>query len=450
MKKNEELSVNIISLGINGEGIARVGGITIFVPFAIVGEKCKIKILKITKNIAYARLVEILNRSPYRVQPRCPYFSQCGGCQLQHLSYEKQLEHKSLLVKNNLKKIAHITCRVNKTIGQNDYEYRNKISLPIHPKYRRVGLYSPASHRVVVIDACPIQESRFNDVIKICNEFLSSTNISVYDEETHEGILRNFVARILHDTLLLTVVVNNDTLPQSEVLCDIISKYFDKFGLEYNINCENTNVIFGKNFVHIKGVTCVKEASGGITYNCSNASFMQVNNSIRDKIYNTVLKNINSSDVVIDAYSGAGLMTAMMSRVAEKVIGIEIVPQAVENANVLAKENNILNMENICGDVANILPEVAKNSGCSVIVLDPPRKGCSKNVLSTLAQVLPRRIIYVSCDSATLSRDLSIIAEETGSAYRIVSVQPFDMFPQTKHVECVVVLELKKKKNSKK
>ena len=442
LKKNERRTVDIIGVGYNGEGVAHIDDIVVFVPFAIVGEKCEILILKVLKNKAYAKLLKVIIPSKYRIEAKCPYFTKCGGCQLQHIDYDFSLQLKSDWVKQNLKNIGKIDVDVKKTIPSiPHFEYRNKIALPVNKDTRKVGLFATNSHRVIDIDNCVIQGSWAKDVIDICNKFIEISNISIYDENTHNGELRHFVARYENNCLLLTAVVNAKTLKNANILIELVSARFNKYGINYNINMTNSNVILTNNYHFVSGVSYIAMEDNGVKYNIDNASFLQVNDYIKNKIYDAVLSNIQKNDVVIDAYSGAGLLSAMLAKKCKYVYGIEIVEPAVQCAEKLKIDNNINNLLNICGDCGEILPKLINELDECVVVLDPPRKGCDEKVIIAIAKAQPRKIIYISCDHATLSRDLYNLQKYSNDAYTVLSVQPYDMFPQTKHVETVVVLE---------
>lgn len=442
LKKNERRAVDIIGVGYNGEGVAHIDDIVVFVPFAIVGEKCEILILKVLKNKAYAKLLKVIIPSKYRIEAKCPYFTKCGGCQLQHIDYDFSLQLKSDWVKQNLKNIGKIDVDVKKTIPSiPHFEYRNKIALPVNKDTRKVGLFATNSHRVIDIDNCVIQGSWAKDVIDICNKFIEISNISIYDENTHNGELRHFVARYENDCLLLTVVINSQSFKYKDIIDDLVSMRFDNYGINYNVNMTKSNVILTNNYRYVSGVTSINMEDYGVQYNITNASFLQVNDYIKSKIYENVLSNVDKDDIVIDAYSGAGLLSAMLAKLCKYVYGIEIVEPAVQCAEKLKIDNNINNLLNICGDCGEILPKLINELVECVVVLDPPRKGCDEKVIIAIAKAQPRKIIYISCDHATLARDLYNLQKYSNDAYTVLSVQPYDMFPQTKHVETVVVLE---------
>ncbi len=443
IKKNDEIIETIVDMGCSMEGIAKHEGLTIFVPFAIVGEKVKIKVLKVLKDYAFGKLIEVITPSPKRVQAPCPYFTKCGGCDCQHISYDSACNFKQNMVKNTFVHIYKCPIVVNKIIkSDREYFYRNKVALPFSTATKKVGMYAPASHRVVEIDNCLIQQRWVKRLIDVVNEFVAQNDISIYDEVKNTGLLRYVVARGGEDEILVTMVINGNTLPKANLLAKKLQNTFCKVGLNININKGKTNTILTNNFVHISGLKELKFKDFGLEYGISNGSFLQVNNYIKNAIYTSVLDNLHSTDIVLDAYSGAGLMTAMLATKAKHVYGIEVVAEAVEKSNQLLLKNNIKNVTNICGKCEEVLPKlIADIQGDITLVLDPPRKGCDIKVINAIAKAQPEKIIYVSCAVNTLARDVKKLMELTNNAYKIASITPFDMFPQTKHVETLLVLE---------
>jgi len=445
IKKNDILEVNILNLGCNGEGVAKVDGVVLFIPYALPNERVKVQVIN-TKQKAYiCKVLEVITPSPDREQPLCPYFTKCGGCQLQHLNYGKVLLFKQQLVQDAITHIGKIDYKVAACQPSNkQYYYRNKLALPLDSKNGLIGMFRTNSHSIVNIDNCYIQEPWCEDLIETFNEYIKHNKVSIYDESTQKGLLRHLVARQANGKLLITVVVNGDNLPKSEYLVNIISKKFDNFGLNININKTNSNIILTNDFKHIYGLKEIEIEEYGVKYSINNASFMQVNDYIKHKIYDEVLGEISYKDIVIDAYSGAGLLTAIMSKKCKFSYGIEIVKPAVDIANNLKICNNISNMSNICGDTTIELPKLIKELKDEfVVVLDPPRKGCSSEVMKTLAEVRPKKIIYISCNPSTLARDLKTLIDNNVN-YKINKIKPFDMFPNTKHVESLAVLEREK------
>ena len=448
IKKNDILTLSVIDMGVNGEGIAKHEDIVIFVPFALIGETVKAQIINTKSSFYVAKLIEVVKASPFRIEPPCPVYKKCGGCALQHITYEKQLEFKTNLVKNNLKRIGGIDAQVNSCIASNlEYGYRNKIQMPVSQSGGGfvIGMFANYSHRIVPTNTCLLQDSETNKVIQIVNEFMNENNISGYNEQTGKGLVRHIVARTLNNQILVVLVINGKNVKNIEKLTEKLQKSYKNFGLYLNFNQKNTNVILGDEFKHIYGLKSLTHSEYGITYNILPQSFMQVNNYIKTQIYEKVFQIIKQNDfeVVIDAYSGSGLLSAMIAKVAKQVYGIEIVAPAVESANKLAKENNLTNLVNICGDCAVELPKIISNlnTSNSCVVLDPPRKGCDKKVLEAIKKANPNMVLYISCNPATLARDVKILTEN--SQFSLNFVQPYDMFPQTPHVETLVCFNRK-------
>lgn len=442
MKKNDEFVVTIDDIGFNMEGIAHVDGQTVFVPFAIPGEKVKVHVINDKSKNAICKVVEVLEQSQDRVELLCPYFTKCGGCDCQHISYPKQLELKRDMVATTLSKMLG-NVQVNPLVASSNYRYRNKMALPIveNDGGTQIGMYRVGSHKIIPLKDCVISKDFVSNVIKATESYIIKYNIKGYNELGCTGTLRHVVARLVGNEILVTLVSTTQDLPNVEYYIKELQKYFDNVNLNININNKNTNVIFGETFVSAYGNDHIETSSNGIKYQISSLSFMQVNDEIREAIYTYVLNSVNASDNVVDAYSGAGLLTAMLSIKCKNAYGIEIIDAAVKNANELVKQNGLKNVTNILGDCAVELPKLLKTlTGKTTLVLDPPRKGCSENVLDViLATEGIGQIIYISCNPATLARDLKILSQK----YKILSIQPFDMFPNTKHVETVAKLELK-------
>ncbi len=443
MNKNDRYVVTIEDIGMDGEGIAKVDGQVVFVPFALLHEEVEIQIINTKTKFAIGKIVNIIKQSELRVTPKCPYFFKCGGCDVQHISYESQLRFKEASLKNTLKKVGGIDFEINSIIpNDKEFEYRNKVALPIVNQNGKtqIGMYRKNSHKIVEIENCLIQEPFVKKLIEITDKYIKDSNIVGYDEELHTGELRHLVARCHNNKVLVTLVSANKNLKNLNTYAKMLEENFDEYGLELNINNKRTNVIMGNETIHISGIDALSIEEMDVKYSVSNSSFMQVNNYIRNAIYNYVLSLISNSDVILDLYSGAGVLTAMLSKKAKEVYGVEIVPSSVDNANKLMIANNITNVTNILGDVELELQKLSKKlKGNFSVVLDPPRKGVSEKVVETLNKTKPQKIIYISCNPATLSRDLRNLTQN----FDILSITPFDMFPQTKHLETVVELALK-------
>lgn len=461
LKKNQEIVCEISDMGCSGEGIAKIDGYAVFVPYALPGETVRIKILKAKSGYAFARLEEIVFPSPFRCEVPCPVYKKCGGCNLQHLDYEKQLEWKAQTVADCFKKIAGIELSVPKTESAGGcFRYRNKLQLPIRhtQKGNVIGFFREGSHDVIPIDDCLIQSEWVKDIIELFMKFVEVSGNTCFDEQTGRGNIKHLVVREVCSRLIITVVITQKSLKNSEILVDILSERFSDFSLFVNYNNLNNNVIFGKEFRLICGEERIFSSEDGIAMPMGPESFMQVNDSVRRRIYDCVDRLVSSyGGAVIDAYSGAGFLTARLASHADCVYGVECIKEAVDCADKLARENGIINMTNICGFCENVIPRLveevkSKHEGVSV-VLDPPRKGCDVAVIESLIKAMPDRIVYVSCNPSTLARDVGLLCgaleycgkelkktAEKKSLYNVEYIQPFDMFPMTKHVESVVCL----------
>jgi 23S rRNA (uracil1939-C5)-methyltransferase len=459
--KNQEATLLIDNTGINGEGIGRFEDITVFVPYALTGEKVRAKILLVKKNYAVAKLIEVLTPAEERDRPKCPVFCRCGGCQLQHIRYGNQLKIKTNIVSDCFKKIAGLNPEVAPCIKSSfKYNYRNKLALPVADSNGLIftGFFGANSHNIVPIDDCPLHPDWAEKIIASLKDFMWACKIKGYNERNHSGIIRHVIARELNGQIMITLVINADEL-NCMYFIKALKKIFPSFGLYLNINKEITNVITGDKYIHVFGSTVLKDEYNGIKYTVGPDSFMQVNNSIKDKLYYKVLDYVKEfpDSTVIDAYSGTGLLAAQMAKFCDKVYTIEISKEAHAAAEQLISANNIGDkMENIQGDCALHLPKLLaklekKNT---VLLLDPPRKGVDKDIIKAVIKHKPKSILYISCNPATLARDIGYIcgtldidkestsphAENFNNLYQITSVQPFDMFPQTKHVECLVLM----------
>jgi len=458
MQKNEILTGIVTSLGYNGEGIIKEGEYTVFVPFTLVGEKVIYKVLKVHKNLVYGKLQEVLTPSQYRTRENCGVYTKCGGCQLQHLIYTKQLKFKSEMVEECFKKIAGIDIKVPLTVKSDlEYNYRNKLQLPVRRDKNgvQIGFYALNSHRIVEVDNCPLHPNWSSKIITAFKEYITKVNEFCYNEEDNKGSLRHIVVREIKDELIITAVVFNK-LKNTDTLLEILKTYFKHFSLYINENKQNNNVILGDKFTLIHGKGYIKTCSGGINFNVGPESFLQINSSVKTKLYNDIKRLAQGEDTtIIDAYSGVGQLTAQLAKRCNFAYGIEIIQEAVNSANDLALKNDLSHKTKaICGKVEDVLPNLLKEINTNLtVVVDPPRKGVDKQTLKAILNSGANKIIYCSCSPQTLARDVGIllgkvdengkILKETNSLYQITYIQPYDMFPQTKHVESVVCLTKK-------
>ncbi len=462
MVKNENYVGVVSRLGSNGEGIVREKDCTVFVPYALPQEKIKYKILKIKKNVAFGKVVEVCTPAEERIRPKCPVYEKCGGCQLQHLKYKLQLKLKSQIVKDCFSKIAFIDAPVAPAVRSDlEYGYRNKLQLPVREDQFGcvIGFFAQNSHRVVPIKGCPIQPEWSNRIIATLKEFIEKNSISVYNDETCKGLVKHVVVRDVDGRLLITIVINGDFLPCFDELINLLKRDFPKFSLFLNINKRNDNVVLTDEFVCLYGKKNVISSDLGVKFEIGPASFMQVNDGVRRKIYQDAIKasETDGDTTVIDAYSGAGMLTAIFAQRSKKAIGIEIIKEAVECADDLKIRNGLEDkMENINAACENVLPDILarerKTAKKCVLVLDPPRQGVDEKLIEAIKRSLPDKIIYISCSPQTLARDVGLLTgslkrngeklekSDEGGLYELKSVRPYDMFPQTKHIETLVCL----------
>jgi 23S rRNA (uracil1939-C5)-methyltransferase len=443
IKKKDELTITIDDLTVDGHGIGKHEGMAVFVPQALPGETVKVSVIKQAKNYAVARVLQLMDTSPDRVAPPCPYYKRCGGCTLQHLSYEKQLEYKTRFVQNCLQRIGGLDISVAPCApSPQTYGYRNKSSFPVAMTKDGVktGFYAPHSHDLIDIGECIVADVHANAALKTIREYIASRNITPYDEFTGKGLLRHIILRTAKDGSLMAAAVINGTKMQGEAeWTEYLKENIEGLSsLIVNTNAEKTNVILGNKDRALYGDTYILDEILGLSFELSLQSFMQVNRAQSEELYKKALAfaDIQSSDIVLDLFCGIGTLTLAAAIKAKKAFGVEIAQSAVDNANKNKTRNRITNAEFICGDCAKALPELLeKEKSIDIVLLDPPRKGCDKAVLDALIGAAPTKIVYVSCDPATLARDIKVLAE---GGYRALEAAPFDMFPQTTHVECVI------------
>ena len=451
VKKNEEYIVDIIDNGYEGEGIAKIDNFTIFIPGAIKGEKVKILIVKVTSSHAFGKILEIIKTSESRnANIDCDTYKRCGGCNLRHIKYKDTLKLKRNIVQNLVNKTLKTKIEVKDTIGmENPYNYRNKAQYPIGVNKDGkaiIGVFANRTHEVIEFDNCFIQNKESQEIAKFICDFVNQKNISVYNEKIGKGILRHIVIKIglKTDKIMCILVINGKNFKEEkELVDDLVSKFPKIKTIIKNINTKNTNVILGNENVNLYGDGYICDKLGDYTFKISPLSFYQINPVQTEKLYNLAIEgaSLTGKEIVFDLYCGIGTIGIYMAKHAKKVYGIEIVEQAIEDAKENCKINNIENAEYYAGDTQKLLTDLINNKDIKpdVIVVDPPRKGLDNVTIENIINIKPKKVIYISCNPATLTRDLSKL-EET---YDIKSIQPVDMFPFTSHVECVSVLELK-------
>ncbi|MCR1971052.1 23S rRNA (uracil(1939)-C(5))-methyltransferase RlmD [Clostridium cochlearium] len=447
VKKNNIYRVSITGMGTKGEGIGKIDNFTIFIPGAILGEEVEVNIIKVNKNYAVGKLLNIIIASEERVKPICDIYTRCGGCQLQHMSYKEQLNFKRQKVKDALLRLGGIDVEVEPVLGiKNPYRYRNKVQLPIGKENEKVsiGFYAPRSHNIIDLKTCLIQDEKADDIIKILREWIEKFNVPIYNEKEHKGNLRHIMVRTAFKTgeVMVVLVTKDKNLPHKEELINkLIENLQGVVSIIQNINSQKTNVVLGKESIVLWGKDKIIDYIANFKFAITPLSFFQVNPIQTEVLYNKALEyaDLKGNEVVFDAYCGTGTISLFLSQKAKKVYGVEIVAEAIESAKLNAKENNVDNVDFIVGESEQVIPElIEKGIKADVVVVDPPRKGCEKSLLEAMANMSPEKIVYVSCDPATLARDLGVL-EKLG--YKTIRVQPVDMFSNTYHVENVVLLE---------
>ena len=450
IKKNEEYIVDILDNGFEGEGITKIDNFTIFVPGAIKGEKVRILIVKVLSSYGYGKLLEVIKSSENRQEVDCKTYKRCGGCNLRHIKYEYTLKMKQNAVQSLINKTLKNKVNVMQTIGmENPYNYRNKAQYPFGVDKNGepiVGIFANRSHEIIQMENCLIQKNVSEKISKTVLEFIKNNKISVYNETTRKGLFRHITIKIgvKTDEIMCIFVINGKQIPHEDELVQIlIQKYPNIKTIVKNVNTKNTNVILGTENIVIYGDGFITDILGDYKFKISPLSFYQVNPLQAEKLYNIGVESaeINKNDIVFDLYCGIGTISLFMSKYAKKVYGIEIVEQAIEDAKQNAKLNNVKNTEFIAGDVEFVLDDLINNKKIipNVVMVDPPRRGLDNRSIENILKIHPDRFVYISCNPATLVRDLS----KFEGVYNIQKIQPVDMFPYTSHIECVAVMKIK-------
>ena len=466
MKKNDVFTVTIEDMGEDGAGIGKTDGYTWFIKDALIGDVIQASVMKMKKNYGFARLVKILEPAPGRVEPQCPVARACGGCQLQELDYREQLRFKERKVYNHLKRIGGMdrlflpedtekaagvldAVVMEPIIGMEDpWRYRNKAQYPVglgKDGQPAAGFYAGRTHSLIPAPGldCLLGCQENKELLKIILDFMKEYKIPSYDEAAHQGLVRHVLLRkgFSSGGLMVCLVINGEELPHGGELAERLREA-GVSSVSYSVNTERTNVIMGTRIVNLYGPGYITDTIGDIEYRISPLSFYQVNPVQTEKLYSTALEfaDLSGGETVWDLYCGIGTISSFLAKKAGKVYGVEIIPQAIEDARENARRNGIENVEFFVGKAEEVLPEQYERNHvhADVIVVDPPRKGCDPVCLETILKMAPERVVYVSCDSATLARDVKFL-EENG--YRAMRVRPVDMFPMGGHCECVVKLE---------
>ncbi len=451
-QKNDILTVTIEDMGHDGEGIGKADGYTLFVKDAVIGDVIEAKIMKAKKNYAYARLMRILEPSPHRVEPVCPMARPCGGCQLQMMDYQEQLRFKQKKIEDNLRRIGGFEqIPMEPILGmEQPFRYRNKAQFPVGTDKEGnlvTGFYAGRTHDIINNRNCYLGVEENRQVLDVVLGWMEKYGVSAYDEKTGTGLVRHILIRYGFKTgeMMVCLVINGERVPKQEALVERLREISGMTSITTSTNQERTNVIMGSKIRTLWGTPYISDYIGEVKYQISPLSFYQVNPVQTEKLYGTALEyaGLDGNETVWDLYCGIGTISLFLAQKAKKVYGVEIVPAAIEDARRNAELNGITNVEFFVGKAEEVLPEMyAKGEArADVIVVDPPRKGCDAALLETVVKMQPERIVYVSCDSATLARDLKWLCAE---GYELKRVRGVDMFPMTGHVETVVLLSHKK------
>ena len=451
-RKNDLVTLEIEDCGIDGEGIGKADGFTVFVKDAVIGDTVTAKIIKAKKNYGYGRLMEVLKPSPYRVEPKCEFARQCGGCQLQALSYDQQLVFKTNKVKGHLERIGGFTdIPMEPIIGMDElFHYRNKAQFPVgRNKEGKIvtGFYAGRTHNIIENRDCALGVAENKEVLDCVIAHMEKYGIEPYNEATGKGLVRHVLIRYGYFTkeVMVCLILNGNKIPKEELLVKSLCEIPGMTSITINVNKKHSNVILGEEIRLLWGQEYITDRIGDISYQISPLSFYQVNPMQTQKLYAKALEyaDLHGEETVWDLYCGIGTISLFLAQKAKFVRGVEIVPAAIENAKENAKLNGLENTEFFVGKAEEVLPREYKKNGvyADVIVVDPPRKGCDETLLETMVEMNPDRIVYVSCDSATLARDLKYLCER---GYELRKVCPVDQFGMTVHVETVVLLSQQK------
>ncbi|MEL3956287.1 23S rRNA (uracil(1939)-C(5))-methyltransferase RlmD [Caldifermentibacillus hisashii] len=448
VKKNDYIDVEFVDLTHEGQGVAKIDGFPVFVPGGLPGEYAQIKILNVKKNYGYGKLIEIKEKSPYRVEIPKEDMHKYGGCQLHHMSYEGQLQFKQNLVEQTLTRIGKLQdVNIHPIIGmEQPFHYRNKAQVPVGERNGRLitGFYKPRTHEIIDTDESVIHMEAINDAIKIVKEICSELGVTAYNEEAHTGVLRHIMARFGRktDELMIVLITRTEKLPhRKEIVEKIVAALPNVKSVVHNVNPKRTNVILGEKTQVLWGQNVIYDYIGNVKFAISPRSFYQVNPVQTKVLYDKALAyaGLTGEEIVFDAYCGIGTISLFLAQQAKKVYGVEVVPDAINDAKKNADLNGNTNVEFSVGEAEVVIPNWAEEGiHADVIVVDPPRKGCDAALLKTIIEMKPKRVVYVSCNPATLARDLGILEADD---YQTVEVQPVDMFPMTMHVECCALLK---------
>jgi len=450
IQKNQEYIVDIIDNGYEWEGIAKIDNFTIFIPNAIKGEKIRIIIVKVLSSHAFGKILEIIDKAKERQESDCITYKRCGGCNLRHIEYDATLRIKQNTVQNLVNKTLENKIEVSETIGMdNPFHYRNKAQYPLGINKEGepiIGVFANRTHEVIPMEDCLIQNPKSEKIAKFILEFIKENTITIYNEKTGKGLFRHIVVKIGIKTgeIMCILVINGTKIPNEKELIDKLLMHFPEIKtIVKNVNMKNTNVILGNTNINILGKGYIEDVLGEYRFRISPLSFYQVNPIQAEKLYNlgVQMAEISKEDIVFDLYCGIGTISLFMAKYAKKVYGIEIVKEAIDMARENAIRNNVENVEFLAGDVEVVLDDLINknNIKADVVMFDPPRKGLDSNSINNILKIKPKKIVYISCNPATLVRDLAKFEE----LYDVKKIVPVDMFPFTSHVECVALMGLK-------
>ena len=447
IKKNEKYTLDITGLTHEGQGVGKIEGFVVFVDGALPGETIEVLIIKVTKSYAVGKLLHIIKKAETRTEPFCPVYSRCGGCAAQHMTYEAQLDFKTDIVRQSLRRIGGLEkVTVHKTIGMDEpYNYRNKVQYPVCMEQDavKIGFYSNRSHNIIDSSECRIQPQESNDIKGFIKDFIVQKAISAYDESTGKGLFRHLMVRKGFKTneIMVVLVLNGRKLPhQQELITGLTTRFSNIKSIFINVNTQKTNIILGQENICIFGQKYISDFIGRYKFNISPLSFFQVNPIQTEVLYGKALEyaGLSGNETVFDLYCGIGTISLFLSEKAKRVIGVEVVPEAINDARENARLNKVNNVEFFVGEAEKVIPELyKKGASADVVVVDPPRKGCDETLLNTLLDMQPERIVYVSCNPATLARDLGHLCK---GGYQVQEVQPVDMFPWASHVEATILM----------
>ncbi len=451
LKINDVLETEIVDINHRGQGVAKVNGFIVFIDNVIMGDRVRLEVVEVKKKYAIGRLVELLEKSPNRVEPSCMYFWECGGCQIMHIDYQKQLDYKKHRVMSDINKVMVIgDIVIHNTIGMNDpYRYRNKGTFPVasHKGKTAIGAYRLTTHDIVDLETCIIQHPIAEIIVNTFRALMETLGIEPYDEIRHIGLVKHLIIRTnKNDEAMLIIVTSKNKLPyKGEIVSKLLEEASQIKSIILNVNENQPNVILGDKYKKLYGESVLEDWIFDLEFSISPNSFFQVNPLQTEVLYNKAIEyaQIDSTMNVFDIYCGIGTISLAAAKKAKHVYGIEIVQEAIDDANENARKNKIENVDFYCGKAEEVFPKLHDQGiDADVVIVDPPRKGCEKSVLDTIIKMKPERVVYVSCNPSTLARDLKVLVD---GGYKVIEVQPVDMFPHSVHVETVVLMSRAKK-----